>query len=323
MSGPALSDGVPGLEGLHTLTPPSPWASFTLNDWMDPDTGLQKLWANYTAYTRLQEVTGIHDAPDQDNPVVSLNFQQGELPLPRYGRGRTITYSGMVYGQTMSAMRSWAAAMRAAALSALTNPSAWELSVAYDPTYDPTGLTFVSYGIPVGFTCDDQQGAGTLLPSPYQRAFDLTFRQSEGRWWVTSDVVTTGTARVASGDSAVLDMPGTAPGEPTITVYGTGSGSDSISLEATEAGWDMDLVLPSAMSDGDELVIDFLTRTVTYTPSEGSPTDYSGYIVWGDNSTTAWAEAGLNSGGGSLVLGTNTLTVTGDEWEASAAPAVW
>lgn len=326
MTGPALSDGVPGLEALHTMTPPAPYSSFTLNDWMDPATGKTRTWENQSAWSLLSKITGIHDKPDADDPRVSLNYQQGELPLPRYGRGRTITYSGMVAGQTLSAMRGKIAALRAAADNALTNPTAWFLSVAYDSTYDDTGLVFVGYGIPTGFTCDDEQGAPTLLPSPFQREFDLSFRQSEGRWWVTSDPQSIGWdgdtyTPIDGGTSGTLDMPGTAPSEPTFTLISEGDGDATLIFSGTEAGGILQIDLPSAMNSADKIVVNFGQRTVMYTPSGGSPHDYSGFINWDE--TNWWNEAGLVSAGGSLVPGTNTLEVVGDRWAAQAYPAVW
>lgn len=312
---PALTDGVPGLEALHTLTPPSPFSTFTLNDHEDPTTGLTVL-----PHTRLRDVQGIHDRPDADDPRVNLVYQHGELPLPRYSRGRTITYNGVVVASSLSGLRSKVAALRAACTSALHDPTAWYVSVAYNATYDPHGYVYQGFGIPVGFTCDDQQGSGDQAPTPYQRDFVMSFRQSDGRWWVTSDTVSVGSSgsKLNDGSAHVLTMPGTAPSEPTFTVYGTGAGAATIVLSHAELSHTLTVDLPVAMSSGDLLVVNFGQRTITFTPSGGSPTDYSGYLDW--NNTDWWEEGG---GANPLLIGTNTLTVAGDKWSVTAIPACW
>jgi hypothetical protein len=319
---PSLTDGVPGLEAIHTLTPPSPWPEFALNDWMDPTTGLTRQWANQAAWSQLEKVTGLHDRPDSDDPRVSLVYQVGELPLPRIARGRSITYSGMIAGQTLSDMRAQIAALRAAATSALTSPTAWLINVAYDATYDDSSLVFAAYGIPTGFTCDDEQGQPTLLPSPFQRAFDFTFRQSDGRWWVTPDsfLCTVGTADspIDDGTAGTLTMTGTAPSEPVFSVYGSGSGEATIAAHNTTLGVKVTVNQPAAMSSGDLLVIDFGQRSVTYTPNGGGATDYTGYVDWA-NSDWWWEPASAAP----LLIGDQSVKVDGDPWSVSAMPACW
>lgn len=316
---PAMTDGVPGLEAIHTLTPPSPFPSFALNDWMN-STGLTKQWVEQSAWTMLTGITGLHDKPDADDPRVNLVYQRGELPLPRLPRGRTITYSGMIVGATLSAMRAQRAALEAACDSALNNPLTWLLSIAYDPVYDTSGLAFAAYGIPIAFTCDDTQPAPTVLPSPFQREFVLTFRQSDGRYWVTPDafLCSTGSADSpnTSGSPETLTLTGLKPSEPTFTVYGTGDGSATIILTAAETSAQLQIVLPDAMDDGDTLVVDFGQRLVTFTHS-GTAHDYTGFIDWPNSNY--WNESDVVA---SLLIGDNTLSVDGDPWSCTAVPAV-
>lgn len=329
MTAPTLIEGVPGLEAIHTLTPPSPWPSFALNanDPMDTGTFDQ-------AFARLEKITGIHDKPDADDPRVNLIFQPGELPLPRFQRGRTITYSGTIVGRSLSEMRGMIAAVRAACANASTTnfqatPAAWYLSVAYNSTYDATGLAFVGYGLPIAFTCDEEQGAPTLLPSAFQRPFDLTFRQSDGRWWVPSQTQSVGWDGatydgIDGGTSGTLTMPGTAPSEPVFTLISAGDGSATLTFTSEEIGAQLQIVLPSAMADGDKLVVNFGQRTIMYTPSGDDPVNYAGYLDLAN--TNWWSEAStafLTPVGGSLLPGTNTLTVTGDSWACRAIPAAW
>lgn len=320
---PQLTDGVPGVEGIHVLTPPSPFSSFALNDWMDPSTGLTRQWTEQAAWSELTDVQGIHDMPDQNDPRVQLNYQIGEMPLPRYPRGRTITYSGWVAAQTLSDMRSWVAACRAACASGLTQPTAWMLNVQYDPTYDTSGLVFGAYGVPTAFTCDDSQPSPVTAPSPYVRQFTLTFRQSDGRWWVTPSgfacSVGSSGSPIAAGSSGTLTMTGTAPSEPTFYVYGSGSGSATITLANETTGDQLQFVLPSALSTGDLLTVNFGTRTAMYTP-DGTTTndDYSGYIDWANSPW--WQEIEAVD---ALLIGDNSLKVTGDTWACAAMPACW
>ncbi|HZL18631.1 MAG TPA: hypothetical protein VFG23_12890 [Polyangia bacterium] len=321
MSGPALADGCPGVEGIHTLTPPSPFSTFALNDWMDPATGRTRQWTEQAWHTRLTGVEGIHDAPDLDDPRVKLVYQSGELPLPRFGRGRTITYSGILAAQTMSEMRNKVAALRAACLSGLVDPTAWLLNVAYDPTYDTSGLVFSAYGVPVGFTCPDTQVSGNSLPSPYQRAFQLSFRQSDGRWWCTPagflcSIGTVGTP-IGDGVAGTLTLTGTAPSEPIFTVYGSGFGTATAIFTATEINAKLTIDLPAALASGDTLVVDFGQRTVTFTHSSVSH-DYSGFIDYANSNW--WNEADVMQ---SLLIGDNTLEVDCDNWSATAIPATW
>lgn len=317
---PSLTDGVPGLEALHTLTPPSPFATFTLNDWMDPATGFTRQWDDQSAWTQLTGITGLHDKPDADDPRVNLVYQRGELPLPRLPRGRTITYTGLIVGQTLSAMRAQRAALEAACDAALNDPTAWLLGIAYDPTYDDSGLAFAAYGVPIAFTCDDTQPAATVLPSPWQREFVLTFRQSDGRYWVTPDafLCSTGSADSPndSGSPETLTLTGLKPSEPVFTIYGTGDGSATLILTGAEVSGQLKIVLPDAMDDGDTLVVDFGQRSVTFTHS-GVAKDYSGYIDWAN--TNWWNESDVAA---SLLVGDNTLEVDGDAWSCTAVPAV-
>ena len=320
---PALTDGVPGLEGLHTLTPPSPFSSFTLNDWMDPATGKTRLWTEQNAYTWVKGIDGIHDAPDQDDPRVKLVYQFGELPLPRIARGRTITYSGILAADTLSHLNAKRAALLATCMAALVDPTAWLLSVAYDPTYDSSGLAFAAYGIPVGFTCPVVAANGLQTPL-WQVSFQLSFRHSDGRWWCTPAgflcAVGSSGSPIADGTSGTLTMTGTAPSEPTFTVYGSGSGEATVVLTAAEVGGKLTIALPAAMAEGDVLVVNFGQRTVTYT-LEDTPTvhyDYSGFIDWANSNW--WNEADVPA---SLYIGANTLKAVGDPWSCVAVPACW
>ena len=83
------------------------------------------------------------------------------------------------------------------------------------------------HGIPVGFTCAAWQPNGEQNPV-YQTPFQLSFRQSDGRFWVTPTgflcSIGSSGSPIADGTSGVLTMTGTAPSEPTFTVYGSGSG---------------------------------------------------------------------------------------------------
>ena len=286
---PALTDGVPGLEGVHTLIPPNPWPGCTLNDWMDPSTGKTVQFADLTSFTRLQLISGLFDKPDSDDPRVNLVNQIGELPFPRQQRGKTIVYTGVAVGQTLSAMRNKVAAMRAACATASSNPAGWQLSVQYDPTYDPTGMVFYAQGVPIAFTSDDAQGSGDQSPSPYQRPFVLSFRLSDPRFWVGNQITVGNPTPIADGTTGTLTMVGTAPSEPTFTVHGSGSGSATIVLKNNTLISDtghgtLQVDLPAAMASGDTLVVNFLARTVTFTHS-GVAHDYSGYIDW---SQTDW-----------------------------------
>ena len=320
VTGPALDDGVPGLEGLHQLVAPSPWPSVTMNDWMDPSTGLTVL-----PHTRLQTITGLFDKPDSDDPRVNLVNQVGELPFPRQQRGKTIVYTGVAVGATLSVVRAKIAALRAASATASSNPAGWSLLVEYDPTYDPTGMEFTGYGMPIAFTSDDTQGSSDQSPSPYIRSFVLSFRLSDPRFWLTSGPLSLGSPTpIADGVTGTLTMTGTAPSEPTFTVHGSGAGSATIvivndTLVSDTGRGTLTIAMPIAMASGDTLVVDFFARTVTFTPiSTGIPHDYSGYIDW--SNTDYWGEAAASE---SLLVGANVLEVTGDPWSVTAIPAVW
>lgn len=317
---PALTDGVPSLEAIHTLSPPSPFSPFTLNDWMSTTTGKTVQWTERTSYSWVKQIEGIHDAPDQDDPRVKLIYQFGELPLPRLARGRTITYSGIIAAQTLAELNAHVAALRACCLNGLVDPTAWLLSVAYNATYDPTGLTFVAYGIPVGFVCPAWVPNGDQIPL-YQRAFQVSFRQSDGRWWVTPSgflcSVGSSGSPIADGSTGVLTLTGTAPSEPTFTVYGSGSGEATVVITGSEVAGKLTIDMPAHLSSGDTLVVNFGQRSVTRTHS-GVSTDYTGYIDW--TNTNWWNEADVPA---TLYIGTNTLEVVGDPWSATAVPAVW
>lgn len=317
---PALTDGVPTLEAIHTLTPPSPFSSFALNDWMSTTTGKTVQWTERTSYSWVKGIEGIHDAPDMDDPRVKLVYQPGELPLPRMGRGRTITYSGILAAQTLAELNAKGAALRACLMSGLVNPAAWLLSVAYNSTYDTSGLVFAAYGIPVGFSCPAYVPNGDQNPQ-FQTPFQLSFRQSDGRWWVTPGgflcSVGSSGSPIDDGSTGTLTLTGTAPSEPTFTVYGTGDGEATIVLTAAEVSGKLTIDLPAAMASGDTLVVNFGQRSVVFTHS-GTSHDYSGYIDWSNSNW--WNEADVLA---TLLIGANTLEVVGDKWSATALPAVW
>jgi hypothetical protein len=140
---------------------------------------------------------------------------------------------------------------------------------------------------------------------------------------VTTNPVTIGNPTpIASGVTGTLTMIGTAPSEPTFTVHGSGSGSATIVLTNNTLISDtgrgtLQVDLPTAMASGDQLVVNFLARTVTFTHSSVDH-DYSGYIDW--SQTDWWGEAAAAA---SLEIGDNVLEVTGDSWECTAVPAVW
>lgn len=330
---PQLTDGVPGLEAIHILVPASPWPEVTLNDWMDEGTGLTRAlgYGGVSAFTRLQGIQGLRAKPDSDDPRVNLNYQFGETPFPRLMRGKSLTYTGVIVGESMSAMRNHEAQIAAAAINGQANPTASYLSVSYDAAYDANGLEFFGYGNVVDYDCPEALVSGDSLPTPYQRTFTLTFRLRDGRWFEQSQVQSCGYAGspptlpgtwggIPDGSPGTLTMPGTAPSDPVVSMVGEGSSmSATVTITMTELGTQLQLAMPAPIADGDYLIVDYRARSVTYIPGgTGSPVDYSGYIDWPN--TSAWSE----KSGGSLAVGTNTITVTGGGgWAAYAYPAVW
>lgn len=332
---PSLTDGVPGLEAVHTLVPSGAWSSFALNDWFDPSTQKMRQFASQSAFTMLDEIQGLRAKPDSDDPRYPLVYQFGETPQPRLQRGKTLVYTGTVYGQTMSAMRAHEAALASAAINGQDDPTASYMSVAYNPTYDTTGLTFVGYGVVTGYDCDEIQSAGAeRVPSAFARDFTLTFRLSDGRWVLPGSVVGCGYSSlpptfpgtwsgIASQSTGVLSMPGTAPADPVLQILGNGSNvSDTIIITNETTGSVLQLVLPYGMATNDRLTVDYRQRTVSYFIDATSETfDYSGFIDWANSD--AWDET--NAGG--LAVGSNTLKVDngsgGCPWAAYAWPAVW
>lgn len=311
--GPLLEDGVPGLEALHTLNPPGSWPPFTINDWMDPATGLVQL-----PHSRLQTITGLYDKPDSDDPRVNLVNQIGELAFPRQQRGKSIVYTGVVVGRTLAELRHRVAALRAAASIQSQSPTGWTLSVAYDPTYDPTGLAFVAYGQPIAFTSDESGFDGDASPTAWQQVFILTFRMADPRFWLPASVVTAGGD---DGSTQVLEMPGTAPSEPIFVVTGSDFADTPTTFlfQHAELGRQMQIILPQQLGGETTLTVDFLQRTVVQQYDEAE--DMSGYIDWPN--TDWWGEDAAAS---SLLVGTNTITCSSggpNTWQVSANPAVW
>ena len=327
---PSLADGVPGIEGLWFFDPPSPWPELALNDWMDASTGLTVPFTTRSSFTRLQKITGLYDKPDSDDPRVNLVNRIGEEAFPRQQRGKTLTFSGIAYGATLSDMRAKIAAIRACSATESSDPTDWLLYATYDPTYDTTGMAFTAYGQPIGFTSDEVQGSADQVPTPYQRAFDFSVRLHEPRFWFTNPTtvisgspITVGDPTpIADGTAGAVVMTGTAPSEPVFTIYGSGSGSATIVLTNAElisqtghGTWT--IVLPAKLASGDTLVVDFTKRTAVQTHS-GVANDVTGYVVW--PSTDWWGEAASST---TMLIGTNTLKATGDSWSCSAIPAVW
>jgi len=318
---PSLTDGAPGIEGLHTLAPPSPFSTFTLNDWMDPSTGKTRTWADQAAWTRVETIEGLHSAPEMDDPRVKKVYQRGEKPLPRLPRGKTITYHASVFAETKADMNARLAEIRTACMAGLIDPEDWTLVATYNSTYDATGLEFTAYGIPVGFECDEGGYVGDTIPSPWRADFMLSYRMSDGVWLVTNSgalcSVGSSGSPIDDGSNGTLAMTGTAPAEPVFTVYGSGSGEATVVFTGSEVGGKLTVDLPAHMASGDTLVVDFHARTVTFTHS-ATAHDYSGYIDWAN--TNWWNEADVPA---TLLIGDNTLNVAGDPWSATARPAVW
>jgi hypothetical protein len=208
------------------------------------------------------------------------------------------------------------------------------MSVAYNPTYDTTGLTFVGYGVVTGYDCDEIQSAGAeRVPSAFARDFTLTFRLSDGRWILPGNVVGIGYSAMppsfpgtwtglTDASDVALTVPGTAPADPVFQILGNGSSYTTFTIYNLTTGTQLRLVLPYGMATNDRLTVDYRQRAVSYFIDATSETfDYSGFIDWANSN--AWDEA--NAGG--LAVGSNTLSVnnggSGAPWACYAYPAVW
>ena len=143
------------------------------------------------------------------------------------------------------------------------------------------------------------------------------------RWFVTSSIQAAGYAGgggawsgIASGTSAVLTMPGLKPAEPIFEIRGSGTGSATFTIVHTELNVALNFTLPAALTASEILFVDFNTRLITRTAP--SLSDRTGWVSNLAANNFWWA----STTGGSLQVGTNTLTVTGDTWAVKATPTV-
>lgn len=324
---PELADGPPELEGVFIINSPPDNPTVFLNDYMDPNTGNDKVLDGSTwfSYSRCSEITGLKDKPDADDPRVNLTNRIGERAFPRQQRGKTITFQGRVYADSLQRLRAWQSLVESCAAARSSDPLDWQMFSYYgssvyngDATpYDTAGYFWLAYAIPIGFTMSNKQDVGPdAAPTPYQRAFTLSMRMSDPRWWL-NQIGGDDAAQTASGgdgDSAGLFLDGSAPSEPTFTITGTGGGSATILLEHIDLGRQLQIAMDSELDADELLVVDFFNRKVT----RGGD-DYTGYVDWPN--TDWWGEA---ASGQPMIYGsTNTLQVSGDPWAVSAYQACW
>jgi hypothetical protein len=105
MPGPTSAQGALGVRGHHVWTP-SAGSPITLNDQTD--------LTDFPLYVLEYPIRGLWSGPDGDDNRELTPEGIGEIPLASFARGKTITYTGFIFGETEEEMREAGQALRTA-----------------------------------------------------------------------------------------------------------------------------------------------------------------------------------------------------------------
>lgn len=165
---------------------------------------------------RISGLTALGDSEDVRELAVG---RLGEVPRRSFRRGKTITYEGRIQAQTLEEMREAEAALRAAFADQLTER---RMIVTPHPSYRTGSRYFRARSLALEIA--DEQGSPFNITRGFQRAFVLSIRSSDPRYYDSEEDVNS--LVVPNTDDAVTmtcDNTGRTATDPIFTLTG-GSG---------------------------------------------------------------------------------------------------
>jgi hypothetical protein len=222
----AIADGALGLEALHTWTPPQGIVSggiptFTLNN----RASLTALLTADGYAVKVKSITGLHSLPDLIDEREAALGRIGEVVYDAEDSGKTVVYSGTIYGSTLQKLREGSNAMRrtfqaksreAGAVHRLAQVGEGMMTIAPHASYG--SVQHVFFGRTQSLEMGDEQ---TAPPSstygPYLRPFVLTIRMADPRVYEATVQSTTGGN--LDGSSVFITNSGSAPTEPVFKLH--------------------------------------------------------------------------------------------------------
>lgn len=126
-------------------------------------------------WIKLNKITGGHSLSEIEDDRDNNTGRRGETPRPAYARGKTVVYEGVLLSKTLDAMRLTATQMRGA-FRDRNNEGTMLLNGELD---------WFFRGRVMSFDMDDEQFTGWGSIFPFQRAFTLALRMSDGRYYYT------------------------------------------------------------------------------------------------------------------------------------------
>jgi hypothetical protein len=184
----AIADGALGLEALHTWTPPQGIVSggiptFTLNN----RASLTALLTADGYAVTVKSITGLHSLPDLIDEREAALGRIGEVVYDAEDSGKTVVYSGTIYGSTLQKLREGSNAMRrtfqaksreAGAVHRLAQVGEGMMTIAPHASYGTTQHVFFgrAQSLEMG---DEQTAPPSSTYGPYLRPFVLTIRMAD------------------------------------------------------------------------------------------------------------------------------------------------
>lgn len=285
-----IGEGILGLEAVHRLAD-----RVDLNT----QTGLPRI--------ELDRITGLHSLPDADDNREATYAMTGERVFPSLNRGRTITYEGRLLAQDLHGLRWMGMQLRYAATVGRLS----ETSVVVTPHPTVGGVTHRYDARILALEIDDTQTRGyEAMPTPYQREFVLTVRQSDPRYYlVGQDVTVIGT----SGQVITVTNLGNFDALPVFTV--NGPIPDDLVFERYDNFVARKLLYNDVgLASGQQLRLDFNDRTLERV-SDGESFEHK--RVFDDSNWWDASAAGLNPGA------TQIRCAGGGTWTCTFTPANW
>jgi hypothetical protein len=285
-----IGEGILGLEAVHRIA-----NHVDLNT----QTGLPRV--------ELDRITGLHSLPDADDNREATYAMTGERVFPSLNRGRTITYEGRILAADLHGLRAMAMQLRYAGTVGRLS----ETSVVVTPHPSVGGVAHRYDARILALEIDDTQTRGyEAMPTPYQRDFVLTVRQSDPRYYLVGQDVT---VSATAADVVAVTNPGNFDALPVFTV--NGPIPTDLFFQREDNFVERALVYEDVgLASGQQLRLNFNDRTLTRVSDGASYEHKRAFDLsnWWD--TTA---AGLNPGV------THISVVGGGNWTCTFTPANW
>jgi hypothetical protein len=215
---------------------------------------------------KVNRITGLHDLPDADDNRENNTGYAGEQPYVGHARGRTIVYEGVLKAQTLPQLRAYGNALRAA-----FQDRSGEKVMTHAPHVTWGAISHFFYARVINWSSPEDQTSysGSAMPTPWQRPFVLTLRQSDPRYYVTGLNISNEVASAGSWEAHNAGLMETPP-----IFHIKGALADATVLLARGGGANLrfdDITL----GVGEWMIVDFRQR---YAYNEQTGEDLTGHI---------------------------------------------